>query len=193
MQASLKIGMTFILALAISVPCFGHGLEIGAKAPSFTAVDLEGQEVTLDSFDSAEVIVIVFTCNECPVATAYEDRFQQFFSDYSDKEVVLLAINNSQRESIEAMKRRVQEKGLNYPYVYDGSGKSARDFGAQVTPHCFVLDRDRTLIYKGAFDDNWNEAPTVSYIGHVVDALLAGETPEHHETQAVGCAIKVRR
>lgn len=181
------------VASAIASEPVANGLEIGAKAPTFTAVSADGTEISLDSFNDADILVVAFTCNDCPVATSYEDRFQEFAQQYRDKKVAFVAINNSSREDVEAIKRRVSEKSINYTYAYDGTGKSALDFGAQVTPHCFILDSERKLIYKGAFDDNWNDAPSIAYVPRVVDDLLAGRSPEYTVTTAVGCAIKLRR
>lgn len=185
---------TFIgMVLGTAVSSFANGLEIGAKAPKFTAISSDGTEISLDSFADADILVIVFTCNNCPVAISYEERFKEFAKKYRDQKVAFVAINNSRRENVEAIKRRIDEKSISYTYVYDGTGQSALAFGAQVTPHCFVLNRDRTLIYKGAFDDSWNEAPSVSYVHRVVDDVLAGRSPEFSITTAVGCAIKLRR
>jgi hypothetical protein len=87
------------------------------------------------------------------------------------------------------MKERVEEKGINYPYVYDESGDSARAFGAKVTPHLFVLDSKGTLAYQGSFDDKQID-PKVSYVEDAVNALLAGDKPEVSTTKAFGCGIK---
>lgn len=168
-------------------------LAVGSEAPSFKATSVEGKEVTLDSVKDADIVVVVFTCNTCPVAVAYEDRFIEFNKKYKDKKVAFVAINNSTGEDVEAMQQRAEEKGLNYTYAYDGSGDSARAYGAKVTPHCFVLDKNRKLVYKGSFDDAWNGEPETSYVSSVVGSLLEGEAPKHSETKPVGCGIKLKR
>lgn len=164
-------------------------LEIGAKAPDFKAMGFDGKEYSLASTEGAKVTVIAFTCNRCPVAVAYEDRFIAFQKKYSNKDVKFIAINVNSSEDLKAMKERVEEKGINYPYVYDESGDSARAFGAKVTPHLFVLDSRGTLAYQGSFDDKQID-PKVSYVEDAVNALLAGDKPEVSTTKAFGCGIK---
>lgn len=182
--AALMVGMLATVATAFD----------GDKvAPDFKATTPEGKEVSLDTVKAADVVVIVFTCNQCPVAVAYEDRFIDFNKKYKDKNVAFVAINNSSAEDVEAMKQRIEEKGLNYVYAYDGSGDSAKAYGAKSTPTCYVLDKTRNVVYEGAFDDVWNGEPEKHYVSSVVDSLLKGEAPEYTKTTAVGCGIKFKR
>jgi peroxiredoxin len=164
-------------------------LEIGAKAPEFKATGVDGKEYTLASTKQAKATVIAFTCNHCPVAIVYEDRFIEFQKRYSNKDVKFIAINVNSSEDLKAMKERAEEKGFNFPYAYDESGDSARAFGARVTPHLFVLDANGLLAYRGSFDDKTKE-PTVSYIDKAVEAVLAGDKPEVTSTKPFGCGIK---
>ena len=87
------------------------------------------------------------------------------------------------------MKQRVEEKGINYPYVYDKSGDSARAFGARVTPHIFVLDGEGKLAYQGSFDDK-QDGPTKAHVENAVKALMQGKQPEVKSTRPFGCGIK---
>jgi peroxiredoxin len=164
-------------------------LEIGAKAPEFKATGVDGKEYTLASTKQAKATVIAFTCNHCPVAIVYEDRFIEFQKRYSNKDVKFIAINVNSSEDLKAMKERAEEKGFNFPYAYDETGDSARAFGAKVTPHLFVLDANGLLAYQGSFDDKTKE-PTVSYIDKAVEAVLAGDKPEVTSTKPFGCGIK---
>ena len=148
--------------VALCAPAFAAELEIGAKAPEFKALpNVDGKEVGLDGLKDKKVVVVCFTCNVCPVAIAYEDRFVEFQKKYADKGVQFVAINANKanpQESIAAMKSRAEEKGFNFPYIYDASGASAGEYGARVTPHIFVLDSDRKVAYVGAFDDSQQQA-----------------------------------
>ena len=182
--AALMVGLLATVATAF------EGDDV---APDFKATTPDGKEVSLDTVKAAEVVVVVFTCNQCPVAVAYEDRFIDFNKKYKDKNVAFVAINNSTAEDVEAMKQRIEEKGLNYVYAYDGSGESAKSYGAKSTPTCYVLDKNRKVVYHGAFDDVWNGEPEKHYVSSVVDSLLKGEAPQYTETKAVGCAIKLKR
>ncbi len=186
--------LTLLVAVAVSSTWFGGlansaEVEIGEKGPEFKATGIDGKEYSLDSIKGAKATVIVFTCNRCPVAIAYEDRFIDFQKKYADKKVKFIAINVNSSEDLEAMKQRAEEKGLNYPYLYDESGDSARAYGARVTPHLFVLDADGAVAYRGSFDDKQN-GPTTPHLENAVNALLAGGKPEVHSTKAFGCGIK---
>ena len=120
---------------------------------------------------------------------AYEDRFVEFQKKYGEKGVKFVAINaNKASEDLAVMKTRAEEKGFNFPYVFDASGKSATEYGAKVTPHIFVLDGERKVAYVGAFDDS-QEKPTKNYVADAVDAILAGKKVEVTNTKAVGCGI----
>jgi len=167
-------------------------LETGAKGPEFTAKGIDGKEYTLDNAKGAKATVIVFTCTKCPVAIAYEDRFIDFRKKFGEKEVAFFAINVNASEDLEAMKQRAEEKGFNFPFVYDESGDSARAYGARVTPHVFVLNGEGAVAYQGAFDDKQN-GPKTNHVENAVKALLAGEKPEVQSTKPFGCGIKPKR
>jgi peroxiredoxin len=176
--------------VALCAPAFAAELEIGAKAPEFKALPgTDGKEYSLDGMKDAKAIVVCFTCNRCPVAIDYEDRFVEFQKKYADKGVKFVAINpNKNSEDLAAMKQRAEEKGFNFPYVFDASGKSATEYGAKVTPHLFVLDGARKVAYVGAFDDS-AQNPSKHYVADAVDAILAGKKVEVTNTKAVGCGI----
>src|SRR4029450_6236831 len=104
-----------------------------------------------------------------PAAVAYEDRFIEFQKKYAGKGVKFIAVNaNKKTEDIPVMKTRVEEKGINYPYVFDKSGESATAYGAGVPPHIFVLDKARKVSYVGSFDDK-QTSPTKHYVNDAVD------------------------
>ena len=190
LRRNALILVVFGLASATFVSwCAAADLEIGSQAPDFKATGVDGEEYSLASLKGAKAIVLAFTCNRCPVAIAYEDRFIEFRKKYANKDVTFIAINVNSSEDLKTMKERAKEKGFNFPYAYDESGDSARAFGAKVTPHLFVLDANGLLAYQGSFDDKTKE-PTVSYIDKAVDAVLAGDKPEVTSTKPFGCGIK---
>jgi len=182
------------LALSIVALCasaYAAELEVGTKAPEFKALPgVDGKEYNLADMKDAKVVVVCFTCNICPVAVAYEDRFVEFNKKYASKGVKFVAINaNRKSEDLAAMKTRAEEKGFNFPYVFDKSGKLATEYGARVTPHIFVLDQSRNVAYVGAFDSDQNN-PSKSYVADAVDALLAGKKVEFTKSKAFGCGIQ---
>ena len=180
-----------IAVLALAAPAYAAEVEIGAKAPDFKSLSgVDGKDYGLADMKDAKVVVVCFTCNSCPVAVAYEDRFVEFNKKYAGKGVKFIAINaNKKTEDLAVMKSRAEEKGFNFPYVFDKSGQLADQYGARVTPHIFVLDQDRKVAYVGAFDDKQN-GPTKNYVADAVDSLLAGKKVEVTNSKAFGCGIQ---
>jgi peroxiredoxin len=177
-------------------------LSIGDKAPAWKdLVDaVSGKKHSLADLNETEVVVIIFTCNSCPVATEYEDRILKLAKTYAvgasdnKSKVALVAINVNKRDKADlppAMKQRAEKKKYPFPYLFDETQQIARDFGALFTPEFFVLDRDRRVVYMGAMDDNSDVAKvTRNYVGPAVEAALAGKQPETKETLPVGCRIR---
>jgi peroxiredoxin len=187
-----KAGFVLVAALAmVRGGAYAAEVEVGASAPDFKAKGIDGKEYSLKNLKDAKVSIVVFTCNQCPVAIGYEDRLIDFVKKYKDKGVQLIAINANganSSENIASMKQRSEEKGFNFPYVFDESGDSVRAYGARVTPHIFVI-KEGKIAYRGSFDDN-QEKPTKKFLADAIDALLAGKKPETASTKAFGCGIR---
>lgn len=188
-----KMLMGFALALiAFSQDAQAQktALEVGAEAPAFSVTGADGQAVTLEkATEDSELVVVVFTCNSCPVAKAYEQRLVDFDKKYQTQKVNLIAINsNTKTEDLEAVKKKSTDDSLNYVYAFDATGQAAKDFKASVTPEVFVI-QDGKIAYHGAFDDSL-KSPTKHYLANAVDALLADKQPETVSTKAFGCGIK---
>ena len=187
--------LTAALAL-LALPGLAAELAIGAKAPEFKGLEgIDGKKVSLGDFQAAKVLIVCFHCNECPVATDYQDRYIEFMNKYQDKGVAFVAINcdiaSVEDENLKTMKARAEEKKYNFPYVIDPTGKLADEYTAKATPHLFVFDSQRKLQYSGAFDDKQKrEKVTKHYLADAVDALLADKTPAVPKTKAFGCGIR---
>lgn len=197
MFAKRTVIWTLAVALvAMSAVGYG-GVKVGDPAPGFKGIiGVDDQEHGLAEYKKAKVVVLVFTCNHCPVAVAYEDRLIALQEDYKDKgvQVVAVNVNNIPPDRLEPMKERAKSKGFNFPYLYDSSQKMGHDYGATKTPHVFVLDQQRKVAYIGAIDDSMKEDRVKRhYVREVLDALLAGDPPPVTETPAVGCTIKYER
>lgn len=169
------------------------GVKIGEAVPKWEK--LAGIDDEVHSFadlKDAKATVVVFTCNHCPVAQAYEDRLVALYDDYHDKGVELIAINvsNSEADKLPAMKKKAEEKGFKFPYLYDPTQAIGRAFGATVTPHAFVIDGDGHVAYMGAIDDEMNaDKASEHYVRDAVDAILAGDAPATATTKPAGCGI----
>lgn len=180
-------------------------LDIGAPAPDFKLKGVDDKTYTLADFANARVLVVLFTCNHCPTAQAYEDRINQLYADYHDKGVALVAINpNDVRglrldelgytdlsDSFEEMKIRAKDKGFKFPYLDDGQTQTtARAYGALATPHVFIFDQARKLRYQGRIDDGEVKPPKSHDTRNAIDALLAGKPVPVEKTKVFGCSTK---
>lgn len=165
---------------------------IGQKAPAIDGTNaVTGAETSLKQLQGTKATVIAFTCNHCPVAVAYEDRFIEFAKAYKDKGVNFVAVNCNHGETVEELKERADEKDLPYAYVLDADSSTAKDFGATRTPELYVLDGQGNVVYHGAFDSNMDKSQADDkYVAEAVEAVLAGQKPTISETKAVGCGIK---
>lgn len=172
---------------------FNRKVDVGQRAPDWgDLVGIDDQTRSLKGYSDAKVVVLCFTCNHCPVATAYEDRFIRFVNEFKDKGVAFVAVNvsNLPQDRLPKMRQRAQRKGFNFDYLYDPSQEIGRAYGATVTPHVFVLDQDRRIAYMGAFDNSQDPAKVKHhYVRDAVDALLAGRRPEVKESLQFGCGI----
>jgi peroxiredoxin len=173
---------------------FNRKVDVGQPAPKFVGLmGIDGKSHSLDDYKSAKVIVIAFTCNHCPVAQMYEDRFMRFANAQKKRGVVFLAISSSllPPDSLEKMRERASQKGFGFPYLSDPTQEIGKAYGATVTPQLFVLDRERNIAYMGKFDDDIEpEKVQRSYVREAVHALLDGKRPDPSETRATGCGIE---
>jgi peroxiredoxin len=173
-------------------------LPIGSPAPDFSNLpSVDGHAYSLSDFSDASLLVLSFTCNHCPYAKAYEDRFTALANEFMPKGVGFLAINsndvvNYPQDDLAHMKERAREKGFPFAYVRDDDQTVARAYGAVCTPHLFVLDGERKLAYEGRIDDNWQhpEQATAHDLRDALNALLAGQQPPQPQTNPMGCSIK---
>jgi peroxiredoxin len=181
-------------------------LPVGAPAPSFSLIGVDGWTYSLKDFANAQFLVIIFTCNHCPTAQYYEERIKQLVNDYKSKGVGVIAIMPNDPKSVRLdelgwtdmsdsfaeMKIRARDRQFNFPYLYDGDTESvAKAYGPVATPHVFVFDAERKLRYVGAFDDSERvEHVQKQYLRDALDSLIGGKEPPATKTKVVGCSIK---
>jgi peroxiredoxin len=171
-------------------------LAVGEVAPQFELPATDGRTYAPGDGDGAAATVVVFTCNHCPYALAWQDRLAQAAVDYEDRGVRFLAINPNDadrypRDSFEAMKERVAREDWTMPYLYDATQEVAHAYGAKTTPDVFVLDSERRLRYRGAPDADYDDpAERAMWLREALDAVLAGSDPPRLETRPVGWSSK---
>lgn len=201
---------TFILVtgvLAVVAVLFMNALEptpgygVGDYANDFDLPNVDGKSVSMADYKDAKGFIVVFTCNTCPYAKAYESRIIDLDKKYASKGFPVIAINPNDitkqpGDTMDEMKKRSDKQGYSFPYLRDDSQDVAKAFGATKTPHVYVLNKESADKYKvefiGAIDDSPNDAGDVSetYVEDAIDALLSGGKPSVTEKRAIGCTIK---
>jgi peroxiredoxin len=186
-----------LVAIPAAPGKYNKVLGIGDKAPEWKDLEgTDGKKHALADFKDKDFVVVVFTCNSCVVAEAYEDRIIAFAEKYAQPEsklgFVAINVNTAKEDALPAMKERAAKKKFNFPYLYDPSQEIARKYGALFTPEFFVLNKERKVIYMGAMDDKGppGEA-TKHYLDTAAYSLLIGKAfPTTETSAAAGCRIK---
>ncbi len=179
------------------------GYSIGDEAADFSLKGTDDKMHSLSQYKEAKGFIVIFTCNHCPYAKAYEERIVALDAKFKPLGYPVIAINPNDaavqpEDSFELMKVRAKEKGFTFPYLVDEGQKIFPQYGATKTPHVFVLQKENgknIVKYIGAIDNN-HENPsdvTEKYVEAAVDALLKNETVKQTETVAIGCTIKVKK
>ena len=202
----MKKGLNAVIAMALALLAFAFapmsdGYKVGDIATDFDLKNIDGNMVSMADYDDAKGFIVIFTCNTCPYAVAYENRIEALNKKYAKKGYPVIAImpNNTDvkpGDNLEAMKKRAKEKGFTFPYLIDEGQKIYPQYGATKTPHVYVLERTSKgpqVKYIGAIDDNYQDASAVkeTYVEDAVDALLSNEEVPVKSTRAIGCSIKV--
>lgn len=190
---------SFLLILAANL--FAEGYKVGDHATDFKLKNVDGKTVSLSDFPNAKGFIVVFTCNNCPYAKAYQERIIALDQKFKAQGFPVIAINPNDpavepADSYDAMVVRAKDKGYPFPYLFDPQHVVYKSYGATNTPHAFVLNKDAqgklVVKYIGAIDDNYQDASAVKkpYIENAVKALLSGKEPEPNFTKAIGCGVK---
>lgn len=170
------------------------GLQLGDSAPTFELPGTDGHAHAYGGDENATVVI--FTCNHCPYAIAWEARLLAAGRDYQHRGVRFLAINPNDAtlkpaDSLENMQARLAENPWPFPYLRDESQEVASAFGALTTPDIFVFNADDKLVYRGAPDEDYDdESQNAQWLRDALDSVLAGEKPALPETKPVGCSVK---
>ena len=172
-------------------------LEIGEQAPDFTLPATDGNTYSLADFEDADVLVIFFTCNHCPYVLGSDEVTRRTAEKYADRGVKFVAINaNSANtnpdDDFAHMVTRMAEQQFPWLYLYDQSQAVALAYGALRTPHFYVFDRDRTLVYTGRGVDNPRETDkmTVNDLDNALAEVTAGKPISTPLTNPIGCNVK---
>ena len=170
---------------------------IGQKAPSFENLKgTDGKQYSLSTFDDKQIVVLIFMANRCPTARVYTDRLKAIQTDYGEKGIQLVGVNSDNQyffsnETIAKMLEVSDERELNFPYLKDEDQSIAKKYGALVTLHAFVLDKERKLRYRGRIDDSRDPMKvTINDLRNALDDLLLNREVRVPETRPFACSIE---
>jgi peroxiredoxin len=175
---------------------FNQVLSVGDAAPAWQELpDTDGKKHSLSDLKDKPLVVVVFTCNSCPIARDYVARISEFTKRHAEKvAVVAINVNRVPEDSPAKMKERAESQKFPYAYLFDETQQIARDYGASGTPEFFLLSPERKIVYMGAMDDSTDpKKAKTNYLEAAVEAALAGKAPEKTETFANGCRIRYDR
>jgi peroxiredoxin len=204
-QLTVSLALLAPITRAVANPPEVKTLSIGSAAPDFRLPGVDGKTYSLSDFAQAKVLFVVFTCNHCPTAQAYEGRIARLQADYHDKGVAVVAISPNDPaavrldelgytdlgDSFDEMKIRAKDHNYAYPYLYDGeTQETAKAYGVMATPHVYVFDAERKLRYVGRFDDGEVKAVKSHDAKNAVEAILAGKPVPVETTRVFGCSTK---
>jgi len=196
-----KIIMTGLFVLVAFLGLNAQGYEVGDRAENFKLKNIDGKIVSLFDFDKAtKGAIVIFTCNHCPYAKAYEDRIIELDNYFREKGYPVIAINPNDPElapedSYEKMITRAKEKGFTFPYLFDESQEVYKMYGAKKKPQVYLLskvDKGFEVSYIGTIDDNYKDAEgvTQAYLKEALISLGNDKNITIAETKPLGCGIK---
>jgi len=176
-------------------------LALGTKAPTFRLRDPQGKWVSLDEFNNAAALLVVFMCNHCPYVKHIRSHFAELAKEYQAQGVGVVGINSNDAVSYpddqpEKMAEEIKQVGYTFPYLYDETQEVAKAYRAACTPDFYLFDRNRRLVYRGQFDDSrpGNGRPvTGADLRAALDAVLAGRAVPGNQRPSLGCNIKWKR
>ncbi|MGM0497578.1 MAG: thioredoxin family protein, partial [Bacteroidota bacterium] len=195
-----RILLTILLGALMAPFAMSQGYDIGDEAANFNLKNVDETHVSLSDYSEKEGVIVIFTCNHCPYAQAYEQRIIDIDKKFASKGYPVIAISPNDPElvpedSFENMQKRAKNKNYPFPYLIDQEQEVYKDYGATRTPHVFVLENEGekfTVQYIGTIDDNYKNPDKVkkTYLADAVNALLKGKEPNPEKTKAIGCTIK---
>jgi peroxiredoxin len=200
MKTLILIGLVLISGYSFAQTA---GYQVGDVVKDFSLKNVDNKTVSLGNYKNAKGFVVIFTCNTCPVAQAYQDRIAELNQAYVAKGYPVIAINPNDagvvpNESFEKMQALARQKNFSFPYLLDPDHVVTKQFGATRTPHVFILQKTskgNVVEYIGAIDNDpeGESSSKITYVKNAINDLSAGKKPAVVSTKAVGCSIKWKK
>lgn len=194
---------TLLSSISLWASAQTNGYQPGSLVKDFSLKNVDQKEVSMNDYERAKGYVVIFTCNTCPVAKAYEERMIALHHQYASRGFPVIAINPndpevSKGDAFQAMQERAKSKKYPFAYLSDPGQVVTKQFGAERTPHVFLVSKTsdgNKVAYIGAIDNDTENTNTdkAKYLDDAINSLLAGEQPKVTFTKAVGCSIKSKK
>lgn len=175
-------------------------IPIGSLMPDFALNDPQGKVYQSNELFGEKGLLVIFTCNHCPYANAVWPRLIRIAETAKDLGISTVAINPNIHpdypdDAPDKMINKIKELGIFFPYLVDETQEIARNFQAQCTPDVYLFDQNKTLVYHGRIDDNWQDEQKVTRqeLKQAVEALASGQPIERRQIPSMGCSIKWRK
>ena len=173
-------------------------LPLGTKAPEFSLPDTDGNSVALSDLADKKGLLVIFMCNHCPFVKHVAAQLKTLADDYLSQELAIVGISSNDAEkypddSPSAMATEKQQRGYNFPYLYDEDQSVAQAYAAACTPDFYLFDASMKLVYRGQLDASRPDSGipvTGEDLRAAIDAVLAGQSPSEQQTPSIGCNIK---
>ena len=192
-----------LMLISLGACAQSEGYKVGDVVKDFALKNVDNKTVSMADYKDAKGFIVVFTCNTCPVAQAYQDRVAELNASYAAKGYPVIAINPNDAgavpaESFDKMQALAKGKNFTYPYLLDPDHVVTKQFGATRTPHVFLVnksDKGNTVEYIGAIDNDpeGENAVKEDYVKNAINNLATGKKPAVTTTKAVGCSIKWKK
>lgn len=173
-------------------------LPLGTQAPDFTLPDTDGGQVSLEDFRDRKALLVIFMCNHCPYVKHVAEQVKLLTDEYMRRGVGVVGISSNDadaypEDSPEAMAKEKEQRGYNFPYLYDADQSVAKAYTAACTPDFFLFDENRKLAYRGQLDSSRPKTDipvTGKDLRAALDEVLAGRNPSEDQRPSIGCNIK---
>lgn len=176
-------------------------LPLGTKAPDFELCDVNtGEKISLNSFEGATGLVVMFLCNHCPFVVHLAEELSEFARSYQAENVAFVAISSNDvathpEDSPDKMKEFAERYDFDFPYLYDETQEVAKAYDAACTPDFYLFNDKWELVYRGCFDSSRPQSDipiTGNQLGMAIEALINSEPISEDQKPSVGCNIKWR-
>ena len=174
-----------------------YTLATGDQAPDFDLVGTDVDYYSLDSFKDFDNLIIFFTCNHCPYVTGSDEVTRKTVEKFNNKQFKFIAINSNSKntyeeDSFDNMVKRMDEFKFPWLYLYDETQKTAKDYGALKTPHFYVFNQERKLVYTGRGVDSPKDSSNIKVndLDRVLSELVKNKKISVPVTNPIGCNIK---